>query len=66
MMSWRWEKGRIRGGSRKRRREMVSGACAYPPDDVLDVEPSLPAPLISISLYEMIMMAAEPLLVKME
>ncbi|KAM1316757.1 hypothetical protein TB2_019776 [Malus domestica] len=66
MMSWRWEKGQIRSGSRKRRWEMVSGAWAYPPNDVLDVEPSLPAPLISISLYKMIMMVVEPLMVKME
>ncbi|KAB2635022.1 hypothetical protein D8674_025556 [Pyrus ussuriensis x Pyrus communis] len=37
--------------------EMVSGAWAHPPDDVLYVEPSLPVPLISISLYNLIMMA---------
>ncbi|TQE02076.1 hypothetical protein C1H46_012304 [Malus baccata] len=37
--------------------EMVSGVWAHPPDDVLYVESSLPGPLISISLYNLIMMA---------
>ncbi|TQD94900.1 hypothetical protein C1H46_019502 [Malus baccata] len=35
--------------------DMVSGGWSHPPKDVLYAKPSLPAPLISISLYNLIM-----------
>ncbi|KAM2689670.1 hypothetical protein EV1_042941 [Malus domestica] len=37
--------------------EVVSGAWAHPLDDVLYAELSLPVPLISISLYKLIVIA---------